>query len=167
MKHPHVRFLEWQELYGTEEACAAALCALRWPGGFRCPKCEHDTKHLIETRHLYQCAKCGHQVSVTAGTILHATKLPLVKWFWAIYLVNTYKKKTTALQLAYFLNVSWLTGSRMLKKLQSAMVTQDNIYRISQLIEFDDTSSNKKLPVGKQWRNAEIRPNPHLWTDIK
>ncbi|WP_420812615.1 transposase [Nitrosococcus wardiae] len=49
-----------------------------------CPQCGHDKAHLITTRPLYQCASCRYQVSVTAGTIFHSTKVPLRKGFWAI-----------------------------------------------------------------------------------
>jgi hypothetical protein len=87
MEMPKICLLEWQKRYGTEEACATTLAKYRWPQGFICPRCGHDSAWFITTRKVYQCCQCAHQVSVTAGTLFHSTNLPLVKWFWAIYLV--------------------------------------------------------------------------------
>jgi transposase-like protein len=64
--------------------------AARWPTGFRCPGCGADKSWPHGgKRFTYECASCGKQTSVTAGTILHGSKLPLTVWFWASYLVST------------------------------------------------------------------------------
>ena len=91
MKMPTISLIEWQKKFGTEKACTKVLAKVRWPQGFQCPKCGSQNFTMIMTRKLYQCSSCKHQVSVTAGTLFHATKIPLVKWFWAIYL--SYGKK--------------------------------------------------------------------------
>lgn len=75
----------FQQRFATEEACRDRLFKLRWPEGFRCPRCGCDTAYFLEKRMLYQCTSCKHQTSLTAGTVMHKTKTPLVKWFWAIY----------------------------------------------------------------------------------
>jgi len=81
---------EFIQLYGTEENCEAALEQARWPDGFRCPRCECKEYGLIHGRRhkRYQCRSCRHQATLTAGTILEATKLPLTTWFLAFYLVG-------------------------------------------------------------------------------
>ena len=67
---------EFQRLYGTEEQCEAALEKARWPDGFRCPRCQGNEHGLVHGRRLkrYQCRTCGHQATLTAGTIMQATK---------------------------------------------------------------------------------------------
>jgi transposase-like protein len=74
---------EFQRLYGTEEQCEAALEKARWPDGFRFPRCNGHEHGLVYGRRLrrYQCRNCGHQATLTAGTIMQATKLPLTTWF--------------------------------------------------------------------------------------
>ena len=67
----------FRELYGTEEQCREALFRWRWPEGFACPRCGATRHCEIAGRKLYQCAACRHQVSLTAGTLFHATKLAL------------------------------------------------------------------------------------------
>ena len=138
MKMPEISLLEWQKRYGTEKACAAAIAKFRWPDGFIFPKCGHNASWYITTRKVYQCTKCRHQVSVTSGTLFHSTNLPLVKWFWAIYLVASDKRGISALRLSKQIGVSWPTARNVLKKIRTAMVHRDSIYRLfDHLTELD------------------------------
>ena len=63
----------FREAFGTEEQCRAVLERLRWPKGFRCPSCGHGSRAWLTERRLFPCNRCKHQVSLTAGTIFHAT----------------------------------------------------------------------------------------------
>jgi transposase-like protein len=153
MKMPQISLLEWQKKYGTEKACADAIAKYRWPNGFMCPRCGHDTTWFIKSRKIYQCTNCKAQVSVTAGTLFHSTNLPLVKWFWAIYLIASDKGGISALRLSKQLGVSWPTARNILKKVRTAMAHRDSIYRLQDLIEFDDTYVGGKRP-GKRGRGA-------------
>ena len=154
MKMPEISLLEWQERYGTETACAAALAKIRWPKGFMCPKCSHERAYYISKRKVYECSACHYQVSVTAGTLFHSTNVPLVKWFWAIYLVASDKGGISATRLAKHIGVSWLTARRMLQKIRVAMGRRDSIYRLDDLIELDDTYVGGKRSGGKRGRGA-------------
>ena len=155
MKTPKISLLQWQQRFGTEEACAATLYKYRWPKGFVCPRCGHDAAWFITTRKLYQCSQCRHQASITAGTLLHGTNLPLVKWFWAIYLVAADKGGISALRLSKHIGVTWLTARNMLKKIRTAMAHRDSLYRLlEQMIELDDTFVGGRRP-GKRGRGAE------------
>lgn len=154
MKMPEISLLEWQKHYGTERACAKKLTKIRWPEGFQCPACGSIKACYIATRKLYQCSKCRHQVSITADTLLHATKLPLVKWFWVIYLVASDKGGISALRISKHLGVSWITARNMLRKIRKAMAHRDSIYRLANIIEFDDTYVGGKR-AGKRGRGAE------------
>jgi transposase-like protein len=90
---PGMSLSQFLELYGTEEQCEAALEQTRWPDGFRCHRCGEQVYGLVYGRRQrrYQCRSCRHQTTVTAGTIMKATKLPLTKWFQAFYLVGDAK----------------------------------------------------------------------------
>src|SRR3954454_22476720 len=53
---------------------------------------------LLKTKAFtYECADCGRQTSVTAGTIMHASKLPLTSWFWTAFLMATHSNGISAL----------------------------------------------------------------------
>jgi transposase-like protein len=66
-----------------EARCAAYLAWRRWPDGFVCPVCSSRRVSLLKTRPLYECLGCGRQTSITAGTVMHQSKLPLPIWFEA------------------------------------------------------------------------------------
>ncbi len=95
---------------------------MRWPEGFRCPRCGHG-QAWPTSRKLWQCRACGHDVSVTAGTVFHRTQLPLRVWFHAIWLVTNQKSGVSALGLQRTLGLSrYETAWAMLHKLRRAMV---------------------------------------------
>jgi len=87
----------------------------------------------------WKCVACRHQVSLTAGTILHNTKTPLTLWFWAAYLMTTDKRGVSALLLQRQLGLRrYETAWMMLHKLRRAMV---NTARepLHGEVELDDT----------------------------
>jgi hypothetical protein len=91
--------IEFQRRFADEKACAVYLADARWPDGFRCPGCGHGKGWGLATKAFtWECASCGKQTSVTAGTVMHASKLPLTAWFWAAYLMATHSNGIAALQ---------------------------------------------------------------------
>src|SRR5512144_236449 len=82
--------IEFQRRFPDERACAEYLARVRWPDGFRCPCCGQGKGwELSRKAFTWDCASCRRQTSVTAGTVMHASKLPLTVWFWAAYLMAT------------------------------------------------------------------------------
>ena len=90
---------EFQARLADEAACRTYLATSRWPTGYRCPRCGHAQAFELPRRGLWQCKACGHQTSVTAGTVLHRSRTSLREWFWAAYLVTTHTPGMSALQL--------------------------------------------------------------------
>jgi len=130
--------ISFQTKFSREEACRERLFTLRWPEGFRCPNCGHHESYRIEKRMLYQCLTCKHQTSLTAGTIMHRTRTPLVKWFWAIFLVSTDKRGLSALALSRKINIGLKCAWTMLHKIRKAMEVRDAGYQLAGLIQVDD-----------------------------
>src|SRR3954471_9565521 len=77
---------EFQGRFASEEDCRRYLVACRWPDGFRCPRCGEPDAYGLAGRELLQCRACRHQTSLTAGTVLHRTHVPLRLWFAAAHL---------------------------------------------------------------------------------
>jgi transposase-like protein len=130
---------EFQSKFATEEACQQYLAACRWPDGFVCPRCGNRRAYELGKLRRWQCAGCRHQVSLTAGTILHNTKTPLTVWFWAAYLMATDKRGISALLLQRQLALRrYETAWMMLHKFRRAMV---NVARepLQGEVEVDDT----------------------------
>jgi len=118
--------LEFQRRFGTEEACRSYVFASRWPEGFVCPGCGARDAGGETRRHLWICTACARQTSVTAGTVMHGTRLPLRTWFWAAYLVSTFHPGISAKQLQRQLGIGCHeTAWAMLHKLRGAMVAPE------------------------------------------
>ncbi len=94
LAYPH-SLRDLRERLSSEEACRDFLFELRWPGGFRCARCGHRKAWLLGNK-LYECANCGLQTSVTAGTVFQNTRTPLTVWFRAIWWMMGQKFGATA-----------------------------------------------------------------------
>ena len=129
---------EFRSLYGEEEQCGRQLSQQRWPDGFLCPRCGGPSRGYIASRRVHECARCGYQCSVTAGTIFHKTRTPLSSWFWAIYRMSHDKKGISAVQLAKEIGVSYPTAWTMQHKIRKAMEDRNQRYRLGGLIEVDE-----------------------------
>ena len=113
-----ITFGEFRTRFSTEEACRAELFRLRFPNGFVCPKCGCTEYYPVRGRNTFQCRACRHQTSVTAGTVMHRTHLPLTVWFWAIYLCATDKRGISAVQLSRTLNICYESAWYLLHRIQ-------------------------------------------------
>jgi predicted RNA-binding Zn-ribbon protein involved in translation (DUF1610 family) len=117
---------QFQEAFPDDASCAAFLFERRWPGGFACPMCGYgDAASLKSRAHTYECLRCGRQTSITAGTVMHRTKLPLTVWFWAAHLMSTHSNGMSAQQLADQLGLTYKTAWLLTQKLRRSMVDPD------------------------------------------
>ena len=132
--------IEFQSRFATEVACAKYLFERRWPDGFVCPGCGGGRAWGLKTKPFtYECAACGRQTSVTAGTIMHASKLPLTAWFWAAFLMATHSNGISALQLQSQLGLgSYRTAWMLCAKLRRSMVDPDR-QPLRGIVEADET----------------------------
>lgn len=147
--------ITFNKYFGTEEDCRLYLFKMRWPEGFICPHCGHKEYSFHSTRLLYQCKGCKYQASVTAGTIFHKTRTPIMKWFWAIFLMTRQKSGVSAKGLQRMLGLKrYSTAWLMTHKIREAMEDRDKKYKLSGLIEMDESyfGGNKS---GKRGRGAE------------
>ncbi len=148
-------FREFQERFSTEAACREYLFSERFPEGFVCPKCGHREYYCIQTRHTYQCKRCCRQTSVTAGTVMHRTHLPLTVWFWAMYLCATDKRRVSALGLARHLELSYESAWYLLVRIRSAMRDRNQHYLLDGIIEMDEAYLGASKHVKKRGRGTD------------
>ena len=154
--------LEFERRFPDEEACARWLLARRWPAGFCCPACGHGKGWELGRGVLrIECAGCHRQTSVTAGTVLHRSPLPLKVWFTAAWLVATHRNGISARQLWLQLGLgSYKTAWLLLQKLRRAMVDPGRAL-LAGLVEVDETTipfRTQDEPVrGKPGRSDEGR----------
>src|ERR687893_2240162 len=124
--------------FGSEDKCHAYLEELRWPDGVRCPRCDSAKISRIQKRRQFDCDACRYQFSVRVGTIFHDSKLPLWKWFLAIYLMSESKKGVSANQLKRVLGVAYKTAWYLCHRIRAAVADADNSL-LSGIVEVDET----------------------------
>src|SRR5665809_91276 len=115
------------------------LFAARWPEGFGCAGCGHDRAWALKSRLVYECAACGRQHSLLAGTIFEQTKTGLARWFLAIFLVTSSKGGISAMELQRQMGFgSYQTAWSWLHKIRRAMVVPGR-RPLSDRVEADET----------------------------
>ena len=129
---------EFEARFSTETSCREYLVKLRWPDGFRCPRCG-GRKSWPVRRILLQCAGCGYQSSVTARTIFQDTRKPLTLWFRAMWAVTSQKNGASAIGIQRELGLgSYDTAWTWLHKLRRAMVRPGRD-RLAGSVEVDES----------------------------
>src|SRR4051794_10648809 len=156
-------FLEFNTRFGAEEQCREYLFRARWPDGFRCDGCGHDDAYTLRTRLAYECAACGKQHSLLAGTLFEQTKTGLARWFLAIHLATSSKGGIAAAELQRQMGSgSYQTAWSWLHKLRKAMVRPDRA-PLSGRVEADETyvggpASAAGAPPARRRSPAPSRP---------
>ena len=152
----------------SEDKCREVLKDLRWPNGKACIRCGSTHLRYTTTRDVFDCGTCGYEFTVTSGTMLHDTHLPLKKWFLAVYLMTESKKGISALQLKRTLNVAYRTAWYLCHRIRAAM---EDAYPmpLRGIVEIDETfiggkvrgrgrgyKDNKAAVVGAVQRGGKI-----------
>jgi transposase-like protein len=146
---------EFRACFAEEAQCRAYLAQLRWPGGFRCAHCGGQAAYFLRSKRVvYECAGCGRQVSLIAGTIFEQSKKPLALWFRAIFDVTASKQGISAAELQRKLGLgSYQTAWSWLQKIRTATV-RPNREPLSGEVEIDESYLGGPKP-GKPGRGAE------------
>lgn len=154
---PGLSMPEFLKDYGAEAQCEQALEAVRWPEGFRCPRCAGEAHAVLRdaARKVFQCSACRYQASLIAGTVFQGTKLPLTIWFLAIYLISQAKTGLSALALKRHLGVSYPTAWLMQHKLMQAMADREAHYSLEGKVQVDDAYLGGERTGGKVGRGSE------------
>jgi transposase-like protein len=118
-------------IFVDEDAAREALEQVRWPNGAVCPHCGVTGNGIVKVegkKHshrpgLYYCNHCKGQFTVTVGTVFERSKVPLTKWWMAVYLINSSKKGVSAHQIHRTLKVTYKTAWFMMHRIREAMRT--------------------------------------------
>jgi transposase-like protein len=119
-------------IFRDEDAARAHFEAIRWPNGPYCPHCgnadEDEIVKLTSKKHrtgLYQCRECREQFTVTVGSVMESSHIPLNKWALGFYLMASSKKGVSAHQLMRNLGLgSYRTAWFMSHRIREAMIEE-------------------------------------------
>ncbi len=160
-------FQEFLSQFKGEDDCWDYIFEIRWPEGFSCPKCSSENYWITKHR-LIHCSACGHQTSITAGTIFQGTRKPLLLWFHIMWWVVAQKTGASAYNLMDFMGFgSYETAWTWLQKLRRAMVRPGRD-RLNGEVEVDETFiGGMESGKGSQGRGAETKTLVVVATESK
>ena len=135
-------FKNLHELIATmpdEKSCRDYLIKERWNGVIKCPYCGFERCYVIEGGKRFKCAykACYKKFSVTVGTIMEASNIPLNKWLMAIYLGTAHKKGISSYQLGKDIGVAQKSAWFMLHRIRQMMTPNEDI-KLNGIVEVDE-----------------------------
>jgi transposase-like protein len=112
--------------FRNDDLCLEYIKEQRWPTAVtHCVKCGNRSKHhRVTGRTAYACGNCGNQIYPLAGTIFANSRMPLKKWFYAIYLMGSTGCTITAKQLQREIGVTYKTAWRLSRSIRQSMASE-------------------------------------------
>lgn len=126
------------QYFKDEDTCREYLEGVRWEGIPTCPHCASQKWYKIRNTPRYKCGTCKKKYSVTVGTVMENSNIPLSSWFMAIYVLAAHKAGISSIQLGKDIGITqksaWFLAHRireMFKEkhpLFTGMVEIDEVY---------------------------------------
>lgn len=123
--------------FSNEEECRKHFEQIRFKDGDFCPHCKHDKIMRFSDGKRYRCASCKQDFTIKTGTLFGESKIPLQKWFIAIYLLTTRRKGISSIELAQQVGVSQKTGWFMDMRIRESL--KQNKGKLIGIVEADET----------------------------
>lgn len=145
-----MKLLEFNKHFTCEDDCERYLKEHREKEGLACTSCGRQEHYWDKHNKRWICKKCGHETTLTSGTVMHGSKLPLLYWFTAIHLLTTTKKTFSASELQRQLgHKRYQPIWEMLHKLRSVMGQRDSLYKLDGTVELDEGYFTTENPSSK------------------
>ncbi len=116
-----IEFLSREELTATfsdEQSCIKHLEKLRWNNEIISPF-DKNSKIYTCKDNKFRCRNSGKYFNVRTNTIFHNSRIPLQKWFIAIWIISNGKRGVTSVALGQELNITQKTAWFMLQRIRN------------------------------------------------
>ena len=115
-----ISVFDFLELFPTEEVAIRHLESVRWGDTIVCPHCGSDRTTRQRQYQYHQCKDCRKKFTVRTGTVFERSHIPLHKWFYTIYLLETSRKGISSVWLAKQIGLTQKSAWFMLHRLREA-----------------------------------------------
>ena len=148
--------------FHDEDAAYEMLESYLWPNGPVCPRCggqDRITRSKGGREGLYRCGPCQRKFTITVGTVLESSHVPLTQWLQIIYLMVSSKKGISSHQVMRTLDCQYKTAWFMTHRIREAMKethgpAPDKMGGNGATIEADETF------IGGKAKNRAYAPVP-------
>lgn len=152
---------QFRKDYPDDDACLHKIFQLRFTG-LICPKCESDKEFTrVKNRRSYQCPSCGHQIYPTKDTVFEKCRVPLISWFYAIFLQTTTRNGVAAKELERQLSVCYETALRMYHQIKR-LIAQENKKKIGGA---GSTVQVDEMYIGQSLSNMSFKQRAKIKAD--
>jgi len=125
--------------FPDEQACLDHIRQIRWRDGEYCPHCGGTRIYHFSDKRNFKCGDCRQRSSIKVGTIFQDSKLPLRKWFMAIWMISNHPKGIASTTLAKDLKITQKTAWFVLHRIRHAARTRSFNMPLKGTVEIDDT----------------------------
>jgi transposase len=170
--------MEFMREFPDDAACLEHLWRSRYSSDgthAECPKCERERAFkryaTKQGRQSWTCTGCGHHVHPTARTIFAKSSTSLHLWYYAMYLMASTRCGISAKQLERELGVAYRTAWRMLNRIRTELMRQDD-EPLSGDVEVDETAGGGRVRAsdtarGKAYVRAKVSRRPTIWAAVE
>ncbi|MGH7236934.1 MAG: IS1595 family transposase [Candidatus Saccharimonadales bacterium] len=151
-----INLIDFYNKFADEQTCRNYLEQARWDGEIVCPKCGViGETYKYSNGKLYKCGACRKQFTVRVGTIFEDSKIPLQKWFLAVYLTTSLKKGVSSIQLSKYLGITQKSAWFMLHRIRYAVEFGSYDKQLGGDVEVDETYIGGRRRGSKRGRGGE------------
>jgi transposase-like protein len=170
-----MNIFDFHKQFPDEKSCEDYLRVKRLEEGIVCSNCHTGKHYWLQTTKQFKCANCGKKITLTSGTMMESSNVPLLTWFRVIHLISAVKKPFSALE------IQKQTGSKfyepiwyMMQKIRITMGKRDDRYKLQGHIEIDDAffhivdgEDERETPREKRSKRAAENANVMVMVESK
>ena len=141
--------LTFFEQFPDEESCRIHFKENRERQGLICKKCDCRKHYWLKNKSQWQCSSCKFRTTLSSGTMMENSNLPIRKWYLAILFMTFTKKGMSACELQRQIGHSrYDTVWSLMHRIRNAMGNRDGRYTLEDMVEFDEAYFEKATPDG-------------------
>lgn len=134
-----MRILEFVNKFSDEKACKTYFKEIRMKQGVTCKKCGGKRHYWLRAKWQFQCSACDFRTTLRSGTVMEKSRLPFRTWFLVMLFMTSTRKGFSARELQRQIgHKRYMTIWSMMHKLRDVMGKRDDLYRLTDMVEFDE-----------------------------